>query len=483
VSPRLRRPGRGPNPVLLQTAGTPTPPLAVFLRLRRPGRGPNPVLLQTAGTPTPPLAVFLTRGNACIARLVGLDSCPIVTRAEGRLPARSRREPRRRSPRLSIRAIGLASIGATLIAAAVLPLLPPGQGLLAQTAGADPLSSAQAEATQLAAEIQAEGQQLEILSQRYDAAEQQVQQLTSQMSQIEAQITVTKKRVVTAQAKLRQQALYAYMNGTELGIEDLFTGDGPQETLATEYRSVAAGRLSTAIDSLHVAQAALSTQRTQLQTTESHAQAAATEAYSAQASAQSTEEQQTQTLNQVKGQIAVLVAQQEAAEAAAQEAAFQARVAAAAAQTRAEAADQASSSGGGSGATSAGPDGAGTDVPVSPGGAGAVQAAQTQLGVPYVWGGEEPGVGFDCSGLTQWAWRQAGVDIPRTAQEQYDAITHVSLSDLQPGDLLFWNDGTSSVQHVAMYVGGDTVIQAPETGETVSYATIWNSGLVGAGRP
>jgi cell wall-associated NlpC family hydrolase len=103
--------------------------------------------------------------------------------------------------------------------------------------------------------------------------------------------------------------------------------------------------------------------------------------------------------------------------------------------------------------------------------------------VPYVWGGETPGVGFDCSGLTQWAWGQAGVGIPRTAQAQYDAITHVSLSDLEPGDLLFWNDGTSSIQHVAMYVGGGTVIQAPETGENVSYASIWNNGLVGAGRP
>ena len=61
-------------------------------------------------------------------------------------------------------------------------------------------------------------------------------------------------------------------------------------------------------------------------------------------------------------------------------------------------------------------------------------AAQSQLGVPYHWGGESPGVGFDCSGLTQWAWGRAGVSIPRTAQEQYDAIAHVSLASLQPGD-------------------------------------------------
>jgi cell wall-associated NlpC family hydrolase len=60
---------------------------------------------------------------------------------------------------------------------------------------------------------------------------------------------------------------------------------------------------------------------------------------------------------------------------------------------------------------------------------------------------------------------------------------HVSLSDLEPGDLLFWDDGTSSVQHVAMYVGNNEVIQAPYTGTVVSYSPIWDSGLVGAGRP
>jgi cell wall-associated NlpC family hydrolase len=57
------------------------------------------------------------------------------------------------------------------------------------------------------------------------------------------------------------------------------------------------------------------------------------------------------------------------------------------------------------------------------------------------------------------------------------------MSALQPGDLVFWNDGTSSVQHVAMYVGNGEVVQAPYTGASVGYSTIWTNGLVGAGRP
>jgi cell wall-associated NlpC family hydrolase len=75
------------------------------------------------------------------------------------------------------------------------------------------------------------------------------------------------------------------------------------------------------------------------------------------------------------------------------------------------------------------------------------------------------------------------VGIPRTAQAQYDAIAHVSLGALQPGDLVFWGDGTGDIYHVGMYVGGGDVVDAPQTGETVHVQPIWDNGLVGAGRP
>lgn len=85
--------------------------------------------------------------------------------------------------------------------------------------------------------------------------------------------------------------------------------------------------------------------------------------------------------------------------------------------------------------------------------AGAVRHALTQLGVPYRWGGTTPGVGLDCSGLTQWAYHEAGLDIPRLAQEQ-DIGKAVSQATLRPGDLAVW-DG-----HVAMIVGENTMIEA-----------------------
>ncbi len=85
--------------------------------------------------------------------------------------------------------------------------------------------------------------------------------------------------------------------------------------------------------------------------------------------------------------------------------------------------------------------------------ASAVRHALTQLGVPYQWGGTTPGVGLDCSGLTQWAYHEAGLNIPRLAQEQ-DIGAAISPGSLRPGDLAVW-DG-----HVAMIVGNGTMIEA-----------------------
>ncbi len=127
-----------------------------------------------------------------------------------------------------------------------------------------------------------------------------------------------------------------------------------------------------------------------------------------------------------------------------------------------------------------------TTVPPAPqppavsGAAGrAVAAAYSQLGTPYVFAMSQPGKGFDCSGLTSWAWGQAGVGIQRTSQEQWASLPHVPLDQVQPGDLIFYyND----VHHVAIYVGAGTVIHAPFSGSTVSLSGI-NGHVIGAARP
>jgi cell wall-associated NlpC family hydrolase len=105
-----------------------------------------------------------------------------------------------------------------------------------------------------------------------------------------------------------------------------------------------------------------------------------------------------------------------------------------------------------------------------------------QLGKPYVWGATGPG-SYDCSGLVQAAWASAGVAIPRTTYEQWAALPHVSMSAIQPGDLIFF-DG---IGHVAIYVGNNMIIDAPQPGEFVeliSLSSSWYaSTLDGAARP
>ncbi len=110
-----------------------------------------------------------------------------------------------------------------------------------------------------------------------------------------------------------------------------------------------------------------------------------------------------------------------------------------------------------------------------------MRAAESQIGVPYVWGGSSPGYGFDCSGLTMWAWGQAGVSLPHSAEDQYLSVEHISLSQLQPGDLIFYAaDGY--VYHVIMYVGDGKAIQAEQTGTLIQVAPVW-PGAFAAGRP
>ncbi|GIH25440.1 hypothetical protein Aph01nite_37500 [Acrocarpospora phusangensis] len=113
-----------------------------------------------------------------------------------------------------------------------------------------------------------------------------------------------------------------------------------------------------------------------------------------------------------------------------------------------------------------------------------LRAAVGKLGRPYEWGAEGPDT-FDCSGLVQWAFRQAGVRMPRVAAQQWAAGPQIPLAQAQPGDLLFWrNDPTNPayISHVAIYWGGDQMLHAPRTGDVVKLAKIYTKNLAGVVR-
>ena len=112
----------------------------------------------------------------------------------------------------------------------------------------------------------------------------------------------------------------------------------------------------------------------------------------------------------------------------------------------------------------------------------AVAFAYAQLGKPYQWGATGPG-SYDCSGLVQAAWAAAGVSLPRDTYQQWAALPHIATAAIEPGDLLYY-DG---IGHVAMYVGGGYIIDAPQTGmdvQKIPMNTGWYAAtLVGAARP
>ncbi|MCE0764489.1 NlpC/P60 family protein [Pseudonocardia kujensis] len=111
-------------------------------------------------------------------------------------------------------------------------------------------------------------------------------------------------------------------------------------------------------------------------------------------------------------------------------------------------------------------------------GADALRAAATKLGRPYVWGASGPG-SFDCSGLTSWAFKQAGITLPRSSSAQARVGTPVAWNDLQPGDLVFYY---SPVSHVGIYAGGGKMINAPQSGDVVKYQTVSRGAFTGARR-
>ena len=117
--------------------------------------------------------------------------------------------------------------------------------------------------------------------------------------------------------------------------------------------------------------------------------------------------------------------------------------------------------------------------------AAALAAARTQIGKPYQWGATGP-ESFDCSGLTGWAYAQAGVALPRTSRQQWWAGPHVALGDLAPGDLLFWATDPmdpKTIHHVAIYAGNGLMVAAPHTGALVQEQPVYLDGFIGAVRP
>ncbi|MCI1642752.1 MAG: C40 family peptidase [Actinomyces sp.] len=250
-------------------------------------------------------------------------------------------------------------------------------------------------------------------------------------------------------------------------------------------------------DAADKAQAAQEAATAEVQTRTDAAQSAAESAVSLQTQTQERRQVLVNELAKRENTTADLIEQRESALEAQRQAAAKAeaeRAAAEVAQQQAAAAGGGSSAGGGGSSSGGGSTGGGgntgggggyvpdpepvTPVPSGGGSAaqGAIAWAKSQIGWPYVWAGEGPGWGgYDCSGLVMMAYRSQGIYLPHSSAAQYNYGYKVPLSQRQPGDLLFWSNG-SSIYHVAMSLGGDSIIEAQIEGVPVGIHSIWGWG-------
>ena len=117
-------------------------------------------------------------------------------------------------------------------------------------------------------------------------------------------------------------------------------------------------------------------------------------------------------------------------------------------------------------------------VPASSGAASAVRMAMAQIGKPYVWGAAGPG-SYDCSGLMLVAWRAGGKSLPHSSRAQFSATRRVSISQIQPGDMVFFG---SPIHHVGMYIGNGNMVEASHRGVPVRVRSVYRRDMVGVGR-
>jgi peptidoglycan DL-endopeptidase CwlO len=327
-----------------------------------------------------------------------------------------------------------------------------------------------------------------------------VQNLEAKVAQAAHQVDVDGQQVSTARKSLQAEAIQAYVHGGSNPLTssgDVVT-NASNSLLRAEYVDSLAADQNNTIDAFHVIALQEEAAKVNLQKQTVAAQQAVKQVSRDRQAVANTQAQLQATENRDTGQIAVLVAQQRAAEEraaqAAAAAAAQARAAAAQAAAeqaaqqadaqRAAAAAQAAQAAASSGhaqevaqetpataapssrsgpAATSGPTQSYSPPPVGGGAAGAVAAAESRVGDPYVWGAAGPSA-FDCSGLVMWAYAQVGISLPHFSGAQYADTTHIPMSDLEPGDLVFPADPG---QHVAMYVGGGDIVQAPYTGADV----------------
>ena len=355
-----------------------------------------------------------------------------------------------------------------------------------EPAAADGISDQQSEVKRVLADIDAleqkEGQFAELGAQALDLK-----------SQLDAEIVVAQGKIAAQQAELNvlggqlsNVAVQKVMGGGSGALGPLFTDpaaidDGLQRDHLARV-AVNAGAATT--DDFEALLRALDKEQRSLTKKQTKATDLAANAEINRKAADKAGREATTRLAKAKVKLGSLIAQERQRQEAAAKRQFQQKLqkqqAAAAARRGSGTSGNGASRGGASGGGASLGGGGGSYVAVSGQAGAAIRAAQSQLGVPYRFASSTPGVAFDCSGLTAWAWGTAGVSLPHQSRNQFSTLPHVPASEAQPGDLIFYY---SPISHVGLYLGGGMMIHSPQTGTSVSYTQVrWNK-VVGVARP
>jgi peptidoglycan DL-endopeptidase CwlO len=281
-------------------------------------------------------------------------------------------------------------------------------------------------------------------AQQYDQSEQQLSSAKQRLALVNREVAADQAKFESMRSQIAAIAAAAYENGNMTSMGALLTSSSPQEVLsqASVLLQLSSDRSAQVNEFIQTARQLQQAQVTAVRTKKAMA--------TLDAQNLARKKSLGKSLSQKKALLATLTAQQ-------QQAVTTTTI--------------------GNGGTTK----ATNPVPVSGAAGQAVAYVYSKLGDPYVYGATGPST-FDCSGLVQAAWASAGVAIPRTTYEQVAALPAVSTSDLQPGDLLFF-DGDG---HVGMYVGGGYLIDAPQTGEDVEKVALsgwYSANLDSAARP
>jgi len=317
-------------------------------------------------------------------------------------------------------------------------------------------------------QIQAIDASLERAVEAYNAATVRLQQIQSDLKRNQYALTVARANYKNAQSTLSNRLVTIYTSNTTASTLDVVLGASSLDDLLSRIDTVnrVSDQDAQVAHQVNVFKAQVKRHQAELE----HANAAQRQVVASRAAERSHIQGQLaerhQLLSTIHGQIAQLQAQERARSLAA----------ARAAEARLSARPPVSNPGG-VGVAAATPE---TSVAPPSRYGGVVGIAMQYLGVPYRWGGASPS-GFDCSGFVMYVYAQVGVSMPHYTGAQYSMGVPVSRSDLQPGDLVFFN----GLGHVGIYIGGGQMIHAPHTGDVVKVSSLtgwYASTYVGARR-